>query len=126
MAATPQPHSPSVGERSGGPAVLSLLGLAGRAGGIVLGIDSVRTRVREGKVLRVILAADTAAGQRDKLLPLLEARRVPFHTMFTRDQMGAALGRESISAVGITDRNFARRLGELIDPAPSDRFTAEP
>jgi hypothetical protein len=36
-------------------------------------------------VFRVILAADTAPTQQGKLLPLLEARRVPFHHGFTQE-----------------------------------------
>jgi ribosomal protein L7Ae-like RNA K-turn-binding protein len=104
--------------------VLDLLGLAARAGGIVSGIDAVRRAARENNVFRVILADDAAPGQQGKLTPLLEARRVPFHTVFTRDELGAATGRGAVSAIGITDRNFARRTGELVAALTGGRFTA--
>ena len=104
--------------------VLDLLGLAARAGGIVTGIDAVRRAARENHVFRVILADDAAPGQQGKLTPLLEARRVPFHTLFTRDQLGAATGRGAVSAIGITDSNFARRTGELVAALTGGRFTA--
>jgi ribosomal protein L7Ae-like RNA K-turn-binding protein len=104
--------------------VLDLLGLAARAGGIVSGIDAVRRAARENNVFRVILADDAAPGQQGKLTPLLEARRVPFHTVFTRDELGAATGRGAVSAIGITDSNFARRTGELVAALTGGRFTA--
>ena len=104
--------------------VLDLLGLAARAGGIITGIDAVRRAARENHVFRVILADDAAPGQQGKLTPLLEARRVPFHTLFTRDELGAATGRGAVSAIGITDSNFARRTGELVAALTGGRFTA--
>ena len=104
--------------------VLDLLGLAARASGIVTGIDAVRRAAREDHVFRVILADDAAPGQQGKLTPLLEARRVPFHTQFTRDELGGATGRGPVSAIGITDRNFARRTGELVAALTGGRFTA--
>ena len=123
----------SAREGSGGSAggiaprrILDLLGLAARAGGVITGIDSVRRAARGDEVFRVILAEDAAPGQQGKLTPLLEARQVPFHTLFTRDQLGAAVGRGSASAVGITDGSFARRAGELIAAHAGGRFTAEP
>lgn len=105
---------------------LDLLGLAMRARGLITGIDAVRRAAREDEVFRVILAEDAAPGQLGKLTPLLEARRVPFHSLFTRDELGAAVGRGEVSAIGITDRNFARRTGELVDALMDGRFTAEP
>jgi hypothetical protein len=49
---------------------------------------------------------------------------VPFHTLFTRDELGAATGRGAVSAIGITDSNFARRTGELVAALTGGRFTA--
>jgi ribosomal protein L7Ae-like RNA K-turn-binding protein len=111
------------GGRSPARAVLDLLGLAGRARSVVAGTDAVRTAARDGKVRRVILATDTAPTQQQKLTPLLTARSVPFHVVFTRDELGAALGRNPLAAVGITDPNLARRIGELIAAlsSPQDR-----
>ena len=112
--------------RAEGRRVLELLGLAARAGGLITGIDSVRRAAREDQVFRVILAEDAAPGQQGKLTPLLEARRVPFHTLFTRDELGGAVGRGDVSAIGITDSNFARRTGELVAALMDGRFTASP
>lgn len=106
--------------------LLELLGLAARAGGLVTGTDAVRRAVRDGLVFRVLLAEDAAPGQQGKLVPLLDARRVPFHTLCTRVALGAAVGRGPVSAIGITNQSFARRVGELAAAQPSGGYTAEP
>lgn len=106
-----------------GPArrrLLELLGLTLRAGGIVAGTDAVRRAARDGQAYRVLLAGDAAAGQTGKLLPLLEARGVPHHVLFTRDELGAALGRGAVAAVGITHQDLARRAGELVAALPAE------
>lgn len=98
--------------------LLELLGLAARARAIVTGTDAVRRAVRDGEISRVFLAADAAPGQTGKLTPLLEARQVPFHSLSTRNALGAAVGRGPVSALGLTNKNFARRAGELIAARP--------
>ena len=101
--------------------LLDLLGLAARAGQVVTGTEAVRGGVREDKLRRVILASDAAPTQRKKLEPLLIARGVPYHSMFTQAELGAAMGRAPVSAVGLGDANFARRAGELLASIPTRR-----
>ena len=94
--------------------VLNLLGLAARARTLAAGTESVRDAVRAGKAHRVILASDAAAAQQQKLVPLLDARRVPYHIVLSRDELGRALGRNPVSAVGLLDPNLARRVAERV------------
>jgi ribosomal protein L7Ae-like RNA K-turn-binding protein len=99
-------------------ALLDLLGLSARAGALVFGTDAVRSAVREGKVRLVVLAADAAAGQRAKLIPLLEARRVPYHIAHDRRDLGAATGRAPVSAIGFANPDLATRANELLVALP--------
>lgn len=104
-------HSP----RNTAPrAVLDLLGLSARAGALVSGTEAVRNSVRDGSVHLVILAGDTAEGQRGKLTPLLDARRIPYFIGFTRAELGAATGRSPVSAVGLSNPKLAKRARELL------------
>ena len=116
-------NPPSWGDRVSGKspeeALLSLLGLAARAGGLSTGTDGVRRDVRDGKVVAVILAADGSPTQHQKLVPLLEARGIRYRTLLTRDRIGAAIGRPPVSAIGFTHREFARRAAELADAISS-------
>lgn len=120
--AAPSPV-PSAARERARRAVLDLLGLAARARAVVAGTDAVRQGAREGSLARVVLAGDAAAGQREKLVPLLEARGVPFDVVFTREDLGRAVGRNPVAAIGVSDRNLARRVGELIAALPSEQAT---
>ena len=64
-----------------------------------------------------LVAADVSDNSLDKLLPTLRKRGVPHAVMFTRDQLGQAVGRSPLSAVGITHPGFAEKLRALL-PAP--------
>lgn len=94
-------------------ALPGILGLSTRAGGAVHGTDAVRRAAREGKLGCVLLAGDGSPTQRAKLVPLLEAREIPFFICLTRDDLGAATGRGPVSAVGLTEPGLARRAAEL-------------
>ena len=109
---------PEPGGASPARSVLGLLGLAARARTVAAGTESVRDAVRAGKAYRVILASDAAAAQQQKLVPLLDARRVPYHIVLSRDDLGRALGRNPVSAVGLLDPNLARRVAELVGALP--------
>ena len=95
-------------------AAIRLLGLAARAGTVVPGTAQVRQAVRAGRVRFAVVAADASANSREKLLPLLAARRVRFAVAFDREALGRAVGRAPLSAVGLTDERLAARVAELL------------
>jgi ribosomal protein L7Ae-like RNA K-turn-binding protein len=106
--------------------LLELLGLASRAGALVAGTEAVKIGVKEGSIRRVILANDTAPTQKKKLEPLLQARGVPFHVIFSQVELGAATGKNPVAAIGLGEANFARRAGELLASIPKRRGAARP
>jgi ribosomal protein L7Ae-like RNA K-turn-binding protein len=93
---------------------LRLLGLAARAGALLPGTEPVRDAARRGSLRFALVAEDTSDNSLDKLLPLLVKRGVPHVMAFTRAQLGAAVGRAPISAVGITLQSFAAQLELLL------------
>lgn len=95
--------------------VLRLLGLAARGGGIITGTERVRDAVRREQVPLVLVAADAAENAREKLLPLLLARKITHRVVFTRTELGAAVGRSPLSAIGVLESSLARRVRELLD-----------
>jgi ribosomal protein L7Ae-like RNA K-turn-binding protein len=98
-----------------------MLGLAERAGMVIPGTARVREAVREGRVRLVLLASDASRNSRDKLEPLLQAVGQPFGVIADRATLGAAVGRAPLSAVGITDRRMANRIGELARATAPER-----
>jgi ribosomal protein L7Ae-like RNA K-turn-binding protein len=102
--------------RLGAPdALLRMLGLAARAGAVLPGTERVREAARAGALEFVLVAADASDNSRDKLLPLLAARQLPHAVRYTRAELGRAVGKAPVSAIGVTDRKFAARVKELIN-----------
>ena len=98
---------------------LGLLGMAARAGVVISGTDRVREAARGEGLRLVLLAGDASANSREKLVPLLTARGISHVIRYDRNQLGAAIGRGPLSAVGVMDRKLADRLQVLLrDSAP--------
>jgi ribosomal protein L7Ae-like RNA K-turn-binding protein len=99
-----------------------MLGLAARAGAVIPGTERVREAARAGSLHFVLVASDLSDNSRDKLLPLLEARQIPYAMVANRDALGGAVGRAPLSALGITERKLAQRVQEMVgregDTAP--------
>jgi ribosomal protein L7Ae-like RNA K-turn-binding protein len=94
--------------------VLGLLGMAMRAGAVVPGTERVRDAARSGALQLAVIAADASGNSRGKLLPLLTARGVSHVIRFNRNELGAAVGRAPLSAVGVLDPALARRLQTVL------------
>lgn len=89
---------------------LAFLGIAQRAGALVTGTDAVRQALRRREVDLLILAKDGSEAQRKKLIPLAEARGVPRKSFGSMNELGAAVGRGPLAAVGVIRNEFAGEL----------------
>lgn len=96
--------------------VLGLLGLGLRSRGAIVGVEQVRDAARRGKVEFVAVAHDVSKHSLDKLVPLLEARRIRYLMDLSAAELGALAGRTTTAAIGVTDRNLARGLRDLVAP----------
>ena len=95
--------------------LLRLLGLGARARGVVIGVDRVREAVKKNKVAFAIVAADASRNSLDKIVPLLNARRVRFIEVPSAAELGGIAGRESAAVVGIVDRQLAKGIRDLVE-----------
>ena len=87
-----------------------LLGLGARAGNVVIGVGGVRAGLQQDKFACVVLAADAGPRTMDKVTRLAEARKIPVLRGPVADELGIALGRPAVQAVGVTDPALARGL----------------
>lgn len=94
--------------------VLRLLGLAARAGAVVPGTERVREAARDGSLRFAFVAADASANTCGKLLPLLTARGVSHVKRYERVELGAAIGRAPLGAVGVLEPGFAARFSRML------------
>jgi ribosomal protein L7Ae-like RNA K-turn-binding protein len=100
--------------------VLRLLGLGVRSRGAIVGVNQVREAAKRNKVLFAVVASDASQNSLDKLLPLLNARRVKFIEVPSASELGAAVGREQTAVVGIVDRQLAAGVRELVSSARTE------
>lgn len=93
--------------------MLRLIGLGVRARNVVVGVEQVREAAKKGSLQFAIVAPDASTNSRDKIIPLLRARRIKFVEGPSAAELGAAVGREQTAAVGVVDRQLARGISEL-------------
>src|SRR5512146_1452735 len=94
-----------------------LLGLGVRGRGAVVGVQQVREAARKNKVHLAVVARDASSNSLDKIVPLLNARRVRFIEVSSAAELGAAVGRDHTAVVGIVDRELAAGARRVTDPS---------
>jgi hypothetical protein len=103
-------------------AVLERLGLEARASMLLTGSDRIAEAARSGRVVLLLHAGDAAE---DGCRKLDQAWRVGSEEEGTgksglvlaasRDQLSAALGRDNVVHIAITDSRAAERVGQIVD-----------
>lgn len=91
-----------------------LLGLGVRSRGAVVGVSQVREAAKSNKVFFAVVAVDASTNSLDKVVPLLNARRVRFIEVPSAMELGAAVGREQTAVVGIIDRQLAAGVRDAV------------
>ena len=104
--------------------VLGLVGLGIRARNAVVGVEQVRIAARKKRLSLVIVAPDASPHSQKKLLPLLSAIGVRVVQGPGAETLGAAAGRQSTAAIGITDPALARGLRKMFDEEAAPAGTA--
>jgi len=80
--------------------------------------------VKRNKVLFAVVATNASSNSLEKVVPLLNARRVRFIEVPSAAELGAAVGREQTAVVGIVDHQLAAGIRELA-ASGSPRATEE-
>ena len=87
---------------------LDILGLARRAGGLVIGFEQVADWLRQGRCALVLAAADGSPDGRRRIETL--AGDIPVMDPFTRNELGSAVGRDEVVYMGVAKSSLARQL----------------
>ena len=95
--------------------LLRLVGLGLRGRGAVVGVERVREGVKKNKVAFAVVAADASRNRLDKIVPLLNARRIRFVEVPSAAELGGVAGRESAAVIGIVDRQLAKGIRALVE-----------
>lgn len=95
--------------------ILSLLGLAWRAGKIVSGEDLVIKAIQQNRARLVILAEDASSSTRKKITDKCSFYQVPVKIAGDRYSLGNAIGKPARVAISILDEGFAKKFMTLFD-----------
>jgi ribosomal protein L7Ae-like RNA K-turn-binding protein len=99
--------------------VLGLVGLGVRGRLAVIGVDRVREAAQKRTLKLAIVARDASKNSLDKVVPLLEAKRVRIIDGIGAATLGAAVGREATTVIGIVDAQLAKGIRGIVDSAPA-------
>lgn len=106
--------------------LMRLIGLGVRGRNVIVGVEQVRIAAVKNRLAYAMVAPDASHNSREKVLPLLNARRVRFAEVLSAAELGDAVGRESAAAVGIVDGTLARGIRELVEGVSSAREERAP
>ncbi len=90
--------------------ILSLLGLARKAGRIVDGEAGAEECVRRKKAFLLIVAEDASERTARVFLRLAEEMKCPVFRYGTKQSLGAAIGKNDRAVIALLDRGFSETL----------------
>ena len=96
--------------------VLGMLGLAMRAGKVVIGTEQTIISLQKGKVKMVLVSGNASDGTKKKISSKCEFYKTRLEELpIDTDELGRLLGKTYTPAiVGITDENFTNAIIKII------------
>ena len=90
--------------------VLSLLGLATKAGKVASGEFSTEKSVKTGKGFLVLVADDASQNTRKKFQNMCDFYEVPIYFIANKEELGRFCGTEFRASLAVQDENFAKAM----------------
>ena len=90
--------------------ILSLVGLATKAGRTVSGEFSTEKSVKTGKGFLVIVAEDASENTKKKFRNMCEFYEVPIYFLSDKESLGRAMGKEFRASLAVLDEGFAKGI----------------
>ena len=90
--------------------IISLLGLAMKAGRVVSGEFMTEKSVKTGKAYLVLVAADASENTRKKFRNMCDYYHVPVFFYGDKDTLGHAMGKQFRASLAVLDEGFAKGI----------------
>lgn len=90
--------------------LLSLLGIARKAGELSLGFTATSQAVKGGKAAIVIVATDTSRHTKEKMERLCRQHHIRLYYAAKQEELGRALGKETQAVVGVLAPELAKAI----------------
>lgn len=95
--------------------ILSLFGLAARAGKIASGEFQTETAVKSGTAALVVVAEDASENTKKLFYDKGSFYKVPVITLGSKEELGHAIGKEFRASLAILDEGFASAVMKKIE-----------
>ncbi|MBC8014662.1 MAG: ribosomal L7Ae/L30e/S12e/Gadd45 family protein [Sporomusaceae bacterium] len=95
--------------------ISSLLGLAQKAGKLSSGELAVEKAVKSGQAKLLIIATDCSAATKKGYRDMTAYYHVELHELFSKEQLGACIGKVYRAALAVTDAGFSTAIKKLLD-----------
>lgn len=95
--------------------ILSLIGLATKAGKIASGEFSTEKSVKTGKGFLAIVAEDASENTKKKFRNMCSFYQVPIYFLSDKENLGRAMGKEFRACLAVQDGNFAKAIMKELD-----------
>ena len=90
--------------------ILSLIGLAMKAGKVVSGEFSTEKATKSGQASLVIVSIEASDNTKKKFQNMCTYYEVPIYFYGTKMELGSAMGKEYRASLAIVDHGFAKAL----------------
>jgi ribosomal protein L7Ae-like RNA K-turn-binding protein len=94
--------------------IISMLGLAQKAGKIVSGELSVEKAVKSGNAKLLIIATDCSESTKKGYRDMAAYYNVEIYEIFSKDQLGHCIGKMYRAALALTDNGFSNTVKKLL------------
>lgn len=94
--------------------VLSLLGIAKKAGRVVSGETATENAIKGEKAYLVIVAADASANTKKHFSDMCKFRGIPYVEYSDKQSLGRAIGTDYRSNIAVNDSGLAASIEEQI------------
>ena len=90
--------------------VLNYLGIARRAGFIVMGTDAVLDNLRFGKIKMIFVASDSSQATIEKVEKKGIYYHIPVIKKYSTDELSQALGTQNSKVIGLKDPGIKKAI----------------
>lgn len=95
--------------------VLSLIGLATKAGKVASGEFSTEKQVKSGRAMLVIVAEDASDNTKKMFNNMCTYYKVPLYFFGAKAELGHAMGKEIRASLALLDDGFAKAIEKQLD-----------
>jgi ribosomal protein L7Ae-like RNA K-turn-binding protein len=92
---------------------LQFLGLTKRAGKLIEGYNKCEEIIDKRKIHLILISLDCSENTKKKFISYCSKYNVPYIENYSKETLGASLGREEVNILGVADKNMSLQLLKL-------------